>query len=51
MKILNNAEMMDVKGGAISAKILGLITGVVAGIVTFAIGAWEGYLNPNACRR
>lgn len=43
--------MMDVKGGAISAKILGIITGIVTGIITFAIGIWDGYVNPNTCRK
>lgn len=51
MKILNNEEMINVKGGALSSKVLGIITGVVAGIITFAVGAWDGYINPKSCKR
>ena len=51
MKVLNNEEMNDVIGGAISFKVAGLITGIIAGLVTFAVGIWDGYMNPNPCRK
>lgn len=51
MKVLDNYEMMDVRGGAVSVKLVGLITGIIAGIIAFAIGSWDGYINPNPCRK
>ncbi len=51
MKNLNSEEMLQVKGGAISIGLAGLITGIAAGLISFAIGVWDGYLHPNACRK
>lgn len=51
MKILNNTEMMNVEGGAVSASTVSLIVGIVTGVAVFLIGVWDGYLNPNKCSR
>ena len=48
--ILNNEELMNIKGGSISFKVAGLITGIVASIITFAVGIWDGFKNPNKCK-
>ena len=50
MKVLNNEEMMNVEGGAISFKMAGLVTGILTGIAVFLIGVWDGYVNPNKCK-
>ncbi len=47
--ILNEEEMMDIKGGALSFKIAGLLTGIATGISIFFIGIWDGFVNPNKC--
>ena len=47
---LNNEEMMNVKGGAISFNIAALITGIATGAVTFLVGVFDGFLNPNKCK-
>ena len=46
MKELNNEEMMNVKGGALSFKVAGLI----GGALVFLIGFVDGLINPKRCR-
>ena len=45
MEVLNNDEMLEVKGGG-----LGLWLAIGAAIV-FAIGVLDGISNPTACRQ
>ena len=42
---LNNEEMLNVKGGAITAKLASLI----GGAVIFLIGLVDGFINPKKC--
>ncbi len=51
MNKLNDAEMLEVKGGAVSFGLASLITGIISGIGVFIVGLIDGYLNPNACRK
>ncbi len=44
--ILNNEEMLEVKGGGINFKIIGAIIG---GAITFIFGVIDGFLNPRKC--
>lgn len=46
MKRLKNEEMMKIEGGA-SPIVVSSIVGVV---ITFLIGLFHGYSNPEACR-
>ena len=43
---LNNEEMLVVKGGGISSK---LIWGIVGGVIVFALGIIDGIVNPKKC--
>ena len=49
--VLNNEEMVGICGGSVSFKVAALVTGIVAAIGVFLVGVWDGYLNPNACRK
>jgi len=46
MKILNNEEMIEVQGGAISYKAL---IGVMGAGIVFLIGVIDGLINPRKC--
>lgn len=43
--ILNNEEMINVKGGAFKFK----LAGVIGGAIVFLIGLVDGLLNPQKC--
>ena len=43
---LNNEEMLDVKGGGISSK---LIWGIVGSALVFLVGLMDGLVNPKKC--
>ena len=45
MKVLNNEEMINVKGGALRAGLKALI----GGAVVFLIGLIDGLINPQKC--
>ena len=45
MEILNNEEMLNVKGGAISLKLVGII----GGAIVFLIGFVDGVIHPKKC--
>lgn len=45
MKVLNNEEMIKVKGGALSAGLKALL----GGAVVFLIGLIDGLMNPQKC--
>ena len=45
MKKLNDEEMINVKGGAISLKIIGAI----GAAVVFVIGVIDGLIHPKKC--
>ena len=45
MKVLNNEEMFNVKGGGLSAGLKALI----GGAVVFLIGLIDGLINPQRC--
>lgn len=45
MKVLNNEEMICIKGGAINASLKALL----GGAVVFLIGLIDGLLNPQRC--
>ena len=47
---LNNEEMLEIKGGAMSASMATLITGIVSGIVVFIAGILNGTVNSKACK-
>ena len=44
---LNNNEMMNIKGGAVLAKVVG----IVGATLVFLIGVVVGYVNPNRCNK
>jgi len=46
MQKLNNEEMLKVKGGGISSK---LIWGLVGGAIVFLIGLFDGIISPKKC--
>jgi len=46
MKSLNNNEMIEIRGGGISSK---LIFGILGGAIVFLIGVVDGIINPRAC--
>ena len=46
MRQLKKEEMKKIDGGADPV----LVTSIVAVIVTFLIGAFRGYSNPESCR-
>ena len=46
MKKLSNEEMLDIKGGAIKYKLIGVIIG---GLITFVAGLVNGLVNPQKC--
>lgn len=45
MRELNKEEMKSVNGGVSAAAIVS----IVVGVVTFIVGALEGYTNPKKC--
>lgn len=45
MKEINKNEMLLIEGGASSTAVIG----IVAAIVSFALGIIEGYLKPKSC--
>ncbi len=45
MKVLNNAEMLEVKGGGIGAT----LWAIIGGAVVFVIGVFDGFMNPKKC--
>lgn len=47
MKIINDQELLNIKGGVFSWGLLGLIA---TGIITFAIGVLDGFKRPFSCR-
>lgn len=47
MKIMNDQELLEIKGGVFSWGLVGLI---VTGIVTFAIGILDGFKRPYNCK-
>ena len=46
MKKLNNEEMIKVKGGAFSYK---LLLGIFGAGIVFVIGVVDGLINPRKC--
>lgn len=46
MKNLNNEEMLVVKGGGFSSK---LVWGIIGGAVVFLIGIIDGIVSPKKC--
>ena len=44
--MLNNEEMLEVKGGALK---IGLLVSIIGGAIVFAIGVIDGLLNPRKC--
>jgi hypothetical protein len=42
---LNNEEMLNVKGGAITTKLLGAL----GAVIIFAIGVVDGLIHPKKC--
>lgn len=46
MQKLNNEEMLKVKGGGISTR---LIWGIIGGAVVFVIGVIDGIISPKKC--
>lgn len=46
MKKIENEELKQINAGAIKWGIIG----IVSGIVTFIIGAFDGFTNPIKCR-
>ena len=47
MKFLNNKDMLNVKGGAISSS---TIMGIIGGVLSFLIGLWKGIQNARRCK-
>ncbi len=47
---LNNKEMLDVMGGAMSASMATLVTAIVSGVLVFLAGVFNGSVNSKACR-
>ena len=45
MKNLNNEEMLNVKGGAISLK----LAAAIGGVVIFLVGVIDGIIHPKKC--
>ena len=48
--VLNNEEMLDVKGGTISTTMVATITGIVSGVVVFIAGILNGVVSSKGCR-
>ena len=46
MKLLNNEEMLEVKGGALK---FGILAGIIGGAIVFVVGVIDGLLNPRKC--
>ena len=46
MQKLNNEELLKLKGGGISSK---LIWGIVGGTIVFLVGLIEGIISPKKC--
>lgn len=46
MRELKKDEMMHVEGGASTVA----VTGIIGVVVTFLIGVFHGYSNPESCR-
>mgnify|MGYP003559632918 CR=1 FL=1 len=44
--LLNNEEMLKVKGGAFK---YGLLAGLIGGAIVFVVGVIDGLLNPRKC--
>lgn len=47
---LNNEEMLKLNGGAMSASMATLITGIVSGVIVFFAGILNGTVNSKACK-
>ncbi len=45
---INNQELMNIRGGAVSWGTVGLIFG---GVLTFLIGVLDGFKRPLKCNR
>ena len=45
--MLSNAELYDVYGGKANYSLIMIL----GGLVTFIIGVFDGYFNPNKCNR
>lgn len=46
MKILNNEEMINIKGGGIGSK---FFISIIGGTIVFFIGIIDGLINPKKC--
>jgi len=47
MNIINDQDLLNIKGGAIAWGLIGLI---ITGLVTFAIGILDGFKRPYGCK-
>ena len=45
MKVLNNDEMMEVKGGGFGST----IAAIISGAIVFFMGVFDGFMNPRKC--
>lgn len=46
MIVLNNEEMLNVKGGALKFK---LISAIIGGVTVFIMGFVDGFVHPKKC--